>query len=222
MSFAIEWPHFDEGMVNLAKDKLNKILNSSSADEPSTLPEQIVGPLIVSDVSFGSIAPELEMMDISRMQEDQFEGKFKIKYAGDLFLELTTVVEVNPLVDKTEGTKYVSNIHSEILTEALHIPLKILISKVRLSGIIHISFSKKSSGSSSHENLTKSQKPGPIVQASFEGDPLQSVSITSNFESLSPVRKLLQATIEDFLRQFFQTDFPNLVKKLSVMINLDD
>jgi len=215
MSFAIEWPHFDDSMVNMVKDKLNNILNSSSPDEPSSLPEEIVGPLMVTDVSFGTVAPELDMIDITEMQEEQFKGTFKIQYSGDLFLELTTVVEVNPVAEKNPFPLRMS-IHSDLLTEPLHIPLKILISQIKLSGIVHISFTKRDT--TTHEQLTASKQAG-LVEASFEGDPLVSVSVTSNFESFGAVRKLLQGTIEDFLRQFFQNDFPNIVKKLSTMLD---
>eukprot|EP01088_Endostelium_zonatum_P015579 TRINITY_DN3891_c0_g1_i1.p1 TRINITY_DN3891_c0_g1~~TRINITY_DN3891_c0_g1_i1.p1 ORF type:complete len:218 (+),score=27.08 TRINITY_DN3891_c0_g1_i1:147-800(+) len=217
MSFDITWPQFDEEMINMVKDKLNGILNSSTPGEPSPLPEELVAPLVVTGISFGTIAPELEVVDISDIQEERFQGGLKIRYEGDLFLELSTAVEVNACVEKRpKDRRYVQSIHSDVLTEPLHIPLKIMISKIKLSGILQASFTKKPS----HEGLTASKQTGPIA-AYFEGDPLVSVCVTSNFDGLSPVKNLLQSTIEDFLRTFFQQDFPNLIRKLSTMLNLD-
>ncbi|KAL6072953.1 ERMES complex subunit [Balamuthia mandrillaris] len=53
------------------------------------------------------------------------------------------------------------------------------------------------------------------IEASFLGDPLRSVRVTSSFDEFSSVKEYLQSKVEGFLRQFFMEDFPVLIEKLN-------
>lgn len=83
----------------------------------------------------------------------------------------------------------------------LTIPLSITLSDFKLSGFVILVFSKK-------KGLT-------IV---FRNDPLESLKVSSTFDSISFVREYLQKTIEDQLRNLFMEELPAIIHRLSLKL----
>ena len=49
---------------------------------------------MVKEFNLGSVAPDLEMLEIGELGEDKFRGVFKLKYSGDAYIVLQTKVQV--------------------------------------------------------------------------------------------------------------------------------
>lgn len=83
----------------------------------------------------------------------------------------------------------------------LTIPLQITLSEIRLSAFIIIVFSK--------------QKGLTLV---FRNDPLESLKVSSTFDSIQFVRDYLQRTIEGKLRDLMMDELPAIIHRLSLQL----
>lgn len=83
----------------------------------------------------------------------------------------------------------------------LTIPLSITLSEIKLSAFVILVFSK--------------QKGLTIV---FRNDPLESIKVSSTFDSIQFVRDYLQKTIEGQLRSLFMEELPSIIHKLSLKL----
>lgn len=81
---------------------------------------------------------------------------------------------------------------------SLKIPLTLTLSEIKLSGIIILVFSKA--------------KGATLV---FRNDPLESIKISSTFDSIPPIARLIQTQIEEQIRLLFREDLPGIIHKLS-------
>ncbi len=84
---------------------------------------------------------------------------------------------------------------------SLTIPLQITLSEFKLSAFIILVFSK--------------QKGLTIV---FRNDPLESLKVSSTFDSIQFVRDYLQRTIEGKLRDLFMEELPAIIHRLSLQL----
>lgn len=87
----------------------------------------------------------------------------------------------------------------------LTIPLQITLSEIKLSGFIVLVFSK--------------QKGITIV---FRNDPLESLKVSSTFDSIPFVRDYLQKEIEGQLRILFMDELPAIIHRLSLRLWVPD
>lgn len=83
----------------------------------------------------------------------------------------------------------------------LTIPLSITLSEIKLSAFVILVFSK--------------QKGLTIV---FRNDPLESIKVSSTFDSIQFVRDYLQRTIEGKLRDLMMDELPSIIHKLSLRL----
>lgn len=102
-----------------------------------------------------------------------------------------------------------SSLHREVLnvfdtnshSTGLTIPLQITLSNIRLSAFIILVFSK--------------QKGITLV---FRNDPLESLKVSSTFDSIPFVRDYLQRTIDAQLRVLFMDELPAIIHRLSLRL----
>ncbi len=87
----------------------------------------------------------------------------------------------------------------------LTIPLSITLSEIKLSGFIIVVFSK--------------QKGLTLV---FRNDPLESLKVSSTFDSIQFVRDYLQKTIEGQLRILMMDELPAIIHRLSLRLFCPD
>lgn len=171
----------------------------TTALNKSPKPEIIVDDIIVNELNLGSQPPELEILEVGDLAEDRFRGIFKMSYKGDAYLTLKTRVQANPL------NTYLSTKPSFVspcplaASSGLTIPLQITLSDIRLSGFVILVFSR--------------QKGITLV---FRNDPLESLKVSSTFDSIPFVRDYLQKTIEAQLRVLFMEDLPAIIHRLSL------
>lgn len=92
-----------------------------------------------------------------------------------------------------------------ICSTGLTIPLQITLSEIKLSGFIVLVFSK--------------QKGITIV---FRNDPLESLKVSSTFDSIPFVRDYLQKEIEGQLRILFMDELPAIIHRLSLRLWVPD
>jgi len=149
----------------------------------------------------GSTPPELEILEVGDLAEDKFRGIFKMSYTGDAFLTLKTRVQANPLNTYLSAKPTFASPQPLAAASGLTIPLQITLSDIRLSGFVILVFSR--------------QKGLTLV---FRNDPLESLKVSSTFDSIPFVRDYLQKEIEGQLRVLFMEDLPAILHRLSLRL----
>jgi distribution and morphology protein 34 len=192
MAFNFNWSPLIAD-TSRARDMLTTALNKSPK------PPIIVDDIIVTELNLGTTPPELEILEIGDLAEDRFRGIFKMSYAGDAFLTLKTKVQANPLKTYLSTKPDFASPQPLAAASGLTIPLQITLSDIRLSGFVILVFSK--------------QKGLTLV---FRNDPLESLKVSSTFDSIPFVRDYLQKEIEGQLRVLFMEDLPAIIHRLSL------
>lgn len=194
MSFNFNWSPLIAD-TSRAKEMLTAALNKSPK------PPIIVDDIIVSELNLGETPPDLEILEIGDLAEDRFRGIFKMAYSGDAFLTLRTRVQANPLNTYLSTKPDWTNPGPLAAASGLTIPLAITLSDIRLSGFVILVFSK-------NKGMT-------LV---FRNDPLESLKVSSTFDSIPFVRDYLQREIEKQLRNLFMEDLPAILHRLSLRL----
>ncbi|KAK3322144.1 hypothetical protein B0H66DRAFT_191988 [Apodospora peruviana] len=197
MAFNFNWSPLtaDERFYERARDLLTTALNKSPK------PPIIVDDIFVTEFNLGSVPPDLEILEIGDLAEDRFRGIFKMCYSGDAFLTLKTRVQANPLNTYLSAKPSFTSPQPLAAASSLTIPLQITLSEIKLSAFIILVFSK--------------QKGLTIV---FRNDPLESLKVSSTFDSIQFVRDYLQRTIEDKLRDLMMDELPAIIHRLSLQL----
>lgn len=173
----------------------------TSALNKSPKPPIIVDDIIVTELNLGQVPPELEILEIGDLAEDRFRGIFKMSYTGDAYLTLKTRVQANPLNTYLSTKPSFASPQPLAAASSLTIPLSITLSDFRLSGFVILVFSR--------------QKGITLV---FRNDPLESLKVSSTFDSIPFVRDYLQKEIEQQLRTLFMEDLPAIIHRLSLRV----
>jgi distribution and morphology protein 34 len=194
MAFNFNWSPLMAD-TSRARDMLTTALNKSPK------PPIIVDDIIVTELNLGTTPPELEILEIGDLAEDRFRGIFKMSYTGDAFLTLKTKVQANPLKTYLSTKPDFASPQPLAASSGLTIPLQITLSNIRLSGFVILVFSK--------------QKGLTLV---FRNDPLESLKVSSTFDSIPFVRDYLQKEIEGQLRVLFMEDLPAIIHRLSLRL----
>ncbi|POW12697.1 hypothetical protein PSHT_08001 [Puccinia striiformis] len=194
MSFEFKWPQFLPLFYDHAKQLLSTALNKGNK------PAIIADPIEVNQLDMGTIPPDLEILEIGDLGRDRFRGIFRMTYAGDASIRLQTKVQVNPLRHRTPIAT------ADILTTPpilfastpLIVPMTLSLSSLKLRAIVVLVISRL-------EGVT-------LV---FKNDPLESVQVSSTFNSLAAIQTFLQSEIERQLRDLFRTELPSIIHQLS-------
>ncbi|KPM35779.1 Mitochondrial distribution and morphology protein 34 [Neonectria ditissima] len=197
MAFNFNWSPLtaDAEFYSKARDLLTKALNKSPK------PPIIVDDIFVSEFNLGTVPPDLEILEIGDLAEDRFRGIFKMSYTGDAFLTLKTRVQANPLNTYLYSKPSFTSPQPLAAASGLTIPLSITLSEIKLSAFIILVFSK--------------QKGLTLV---FRNDPLESLKVSSTFDSIQFVRDYLQRTIEQQLRNLMMDELPAIIHRLSLQL----
>lgn len=197
MAFNFNWSPLtaDADFYERARDLLTTALNKSPK------PPIIVDDIFVTELNLGSVPPDLEILEIGDLAEDRFRGIFKMCYSGDAFLTLKTRVQANPLNTYLCSKPSFTSPEPLAASSGLTIPLQITLSEIKLSAFIILVFSK--------------QKGLTLV---FRNDPLESLKVSSTFDSIQFVRDYLQRTIEQKLRDLMMEELPAIIHRLSLRL----
>ncbi|KAF3894853.1 Mitochondrial distribution and morphology protein 34 [Trichophyton interdigitale] len=197
MAFNFNWSPLmaDAGFYTRAQELLTAALNKSPK------PPIIVGDITVTELNLGSIPPDLEILEIGDLADDRFRGIFKMSYSGDAYLTLKTCVQANSLNTYMVTRPSFTSPCPLAADHGLTIPLQITLSDIKLSGFVVLVFSK--------------QKGITLV---FRNDPLESLKVSSTFDSIPFVRDYLQRTIEGQLRLLFMDELPAIIHRLSLRL----
>ena len=195
MAFNFNWSPLatDASFYQRAKELLTNALNRAGPR-----PVIIVDDFLVSEFNLGAIPPELEIVEIGDLAEDKFRGTFKMRYRGDAVLSLKTKVQANPLNNYLATRNAFATPQPLAAATGLTIPLQITLSEIRLSGFVILVFSK--------------QKGLTIV---FKDDPLESLRVSSTFDSIPFVANHIQNVIEKQLRNLLMDELPAIIHRLS-------
>ncbi|KAH9887520.1 mitochondrial distribution and morphology protein 34 [Xylariomycetidae sp. FL2044] len=197
MAFKFNWEPLaaDAEFYKRAQELLTNALNKSPK------PPIIVDDILVTELNLGSVSPDLEILEIGDLAEDRFRGIFKMCYSGDAYLTLRTRVQANPLNTYLSAKPSFTSPQPLAAAAGLTIPLSITLSEIKLSAFIILVFSK--------------QKGLTLV---FRNDPLESLKVSSTFDSIQFVRDYLQRTIEGQLRNLMMDELPAIIHKLSLRL----
>ncbi|KAI1752275.1 mitochondrial distribution and morphology protein 34 [Xylaria castorea] len=197
MAFNFNWSPLaaDAEFYKRAQELLTNALNKYPK------PPIIVDDILVTEFNLGSVPPDLEILEIGDLAEDRFRGIFKMCYSGDAFLTLRTRVQANPLNTYLSAKPGFTSPQPLAASAGLTIPLSITLSEIKLSAFIILVFSK--------------QKGLTLV---FRNDPLESLKVSSTFDSIQFVRDYLQRTIEGQLRNLMMDELPAIIHKLSLRL----
>lgn len=195
MAFNFNWSPLtaDAGFYTKAQELLTAALNKSQK------PPIIVDDIIVNELNLGHVPPDLEILEIGDLAEDRFRGIFKMSYNGDAFLTLKTRVQANPLNTYLSTRPSFASPQPLAAATGLTIPLSITLSDIRLSAFIILVFSR--------------QKGLTLV---FRNDPLESLKVSSTFDSIPFVANYLQKEIEGQLRVLLMDELPAIIHRLSL------
>ncbi|KAI0481510.1 mitochondrial distribution and morphology protein 34 [Xylaria cf. heliscus] len=197
MAFNFNWSPLaaDAEFYKRAQELLTNALNKYPK------PPIIVDDILVTEFNLGSVPPDLEILEIGDLAEDRFRGIFRMCYSGDAFLTLRTRVQANPLNTYLSAKPTFTSPKPLAASAGLTIPLSITLSEIKLSAFIILVFSK--------------QKGLTLV---FRNDPLESLKVSSTFDSIQFVRDYLQRTIEGQLRNLMMDELPAIIHKLSLQL----
>ena len=197
MAFNFNWSPLtaDAGFYTKAQELLTAALNKSQK------PPIIVDDIIVTELNLGHVPPDLEILEIGDLAEDRFRGIFKMSYNGDAFLTLKTRVQANPLNTYLLTRPSFASPQPLAAATGLTIPLSITLSDIKLSAFIILVFSR--------------QKGLTLV---FRNDPLESLKVSSTFDSIPFVANYLQKEIEGQLRVLLMDELPAIIHRLSLRI----
>ncbi|KAG4087038.1 hypothetical protein H8356DRAFT_1059329 [Neocallimastix lanati (nom. inval.)] len=190
MAFKFNWTTFDKSFIDEAQDKLTEALNKG-------IKTQMIGNIKVKELNMGTKAPDLEVMEIGDLSEEKFKGIFKITYQGDAYLVIQTIVQINPLViPKTPITLSVGG-GVVAADQPLPIPIKLRISNLKLSGIAALGFSNKG------------------ITFCFKNDPLENINVSSTFDHIPAIKKIIENIIKTQISAFLLEDVPGLIHNFS-------
>lgn len=197
MAFNFNWAPLsgDPGFYKRAEELLTNAMNKNQK------PAIIVDDIIVTELNLGNIPPDLEVVEISDIGVDKFRGTFKMSYAGNAFITIKTKVQANPLNTHLVTRPTYTSPKPLAAAAPLTIPLQITLSDFKLSAIIILVFSK--------------QKGLTIV---FRNDPLESLKVSSTFDSIPFVANYLQTVIEAQLRTLFMDELPAIIHRMSLRL----
>ncbi|GBL50520.1 hypothetical_protein [Candidozyma auris] len=202
MSFKVNWNTLEtDSLRSWTTELLTDALNSGRR------PNILASDIQIKDLNFGKVAPDFEILEIGELDKDRFRGIFKISYSGDFHLTLHTKVQANPLKIYCDNSqeKEVSSLQSFVTpdfllsVEPFNLPLDLKLSDIKISGIGIIVFSKS-------KGLT-------LV---FRNDPLDSIKVSSTFDTVQVLANFLQKQIETQIRDLFRETLPTLLHKLSL------
>lgn len=203
MSFKVNWNSLEtEALRNWTKELMTEALNSGKR------PNVLASDVQIKDLNFGKIPPSFEILEIGELDKDRFRGIFKINYDGDFHLTLHTKVQANPLniynsncLDKEVNTESSRFITPDFLlsSDPFALPLDLKLSDIKINGIGIIVFSKT-------KGLT-------LV---FRNDPLDSIKVSSTFDTVQVLANFLQNLIENQIRDLFRETLPTLIHQLSL------
>jgi mitochondrial distribution and morphology protein 34 len=139
MAFKFTWPTFSSSFY----EKASNLLTSALSKAPT--PPIITDNIVVKEFNLGSVAPDLEMLEIGELGEDKFRGVFKLKYSGDAYIVLQTKVQVSLPLRLFQAFKlfylfsifcviHCSCVYSELLLSSLL--LSVLLFRVTLSSVL--------------------------------------------------------------------------------------
>ncbi|KAJ2767741.1 ERMES complex subunit, partial [Coemansia nantahalensis] len=194
MSFNFNWAGFSGEFYDEALGMLTRALNSGG-----NKPANLVGPIVAKELDLGSAPPQLDILEISELEQDRFRAMFRMRYEGDGYLVLQTQVQANPLRLEASELPTMPSMGVVAAAAPLVVPMLLRISGLKLNGIVVLAVSKDDG-----------------ITLVFRSDPLVSVEVHSTFDSVPSVRRMLQREITATLRTLFQEDLPVIVHDMSV------
>lgn len=195
MSFSFRWDAFagQQDFQTHIREALTNALNKK-------LPRILEDEITVLNLDWGDEAPAIEMLEIGDVALDRFRGVFKLNYTGGATITVATKVQANLLNVYQHSAPSQFTMPSFVDAQSsFPIPLHLTLRNIRLQGTVIVVFSKS-------KGLT-------LV---FRNDPLQSIEVSSTFDTLPAIASYLQQQIEAQIRGLFREELPAMLYQLSL------
>lgn len=191
MSFQFNWVFPNpQNLYDQAKVVLKEAVNKGP-----------MSPVMADDISvesldFGTIAPTLDIVDITDIGHDSFRGVLRMEYNGDFNLCLRTQIEANPLsiLRQTGSPSQFALPKIVAASSSLLLPLRVEISEIRLAGVITVVFS-----------------PRKGLTILFDDNPLQSLKVSTAFDSIPSIASFIRREIETKMTESIIEDVPEML-----------
>lgn len=191
MSFRFDWSIL--GSHPLDPSMLSSIISKARK------PPSIVGDLVVKDFALGNVSPQVDLLDINEVCDDSFSATFQFSYSGDARFQLAAAAEINSLALYTTHCPRWAQPGSILGNSALQIPVVINITDLKIKTRV----------------LLKYCKSKGVVLIVLD-DPLESLSISSNLDSIASVKQHLHKELHTQIRDAIIEDLPpQIFKKTS-------
>lgn len=190
MSFQFNWVFPDpQSLYARAKVILNEAVNKKP------MPPIMADRISVETLDFGTIAPILDIVEISDIGPDRFKATLNIQYNGNFKMSLKTQIQANllTLLEQTSPSKFAMPVMVGAASSLL-LPLRLELSKIQLSGTITVVYSMK-------KGLT----------VMFDSDPVKNIKVTTPFDSYPSIASFIQCQIEAQMKASIMEDVPEML-----------
>lgn len=195
MSFSFRWDAF-AGQQDFQTNIREALTNALNKKLPRILEDKIT----VLNLDWGNEAPSIEMLEIGDVALDRFRGVFKLNYNGGATITVATKVQANLLNVYQHSAPSQFTMPRFVDAQAsFPIPLHSTLRNIRLQGTVIVVFCKS-------KGLT-------LV---FRNDPLQSIEVSSTFDTFPAIASYLQQQIEAQIRSLFREELPAILYQLSL------
>ena len=168
---------------------------------------------------------------MSELTLEKVQLLLEISYCSNGYLVLTTKVQANAGTSPTPTTPSSTNSTAVAAHRPLVVPMSLTMTDLNLYGILKLSIIRKqgtTTGTADGVPASPIVSRTPLgsgmetsefqVSLNWINDPLNSITISSSFDSLSKVKENLQNEIESRLREALMHDLPLFIYKKSLKI----
>lgn len=194
MSFEFPgWPRADSERTSI--NSFCQDLLQDAIDSATDLPNFLLGRIKIVEVDLGIVPPKVQIMDLSELSIDRVKGMAGVEYRGDGRVSIECC-----LLNNTENTHESSTFLTSWWpwSSSSSPPLvRITVSSLVIDALFNISVTL-----SDLEEEKQTIGPNEGVSIAFLSDPLESVVISTSFDSIPIVNEMARNLVEHLIRWF--------------------
>ena len=186
MSLHFNWSNWDQ--TELTQHVLTTI-NSLLSNLPPN--DQLVGPVRMTDFSFGSCAPSIELHSINELSLTVQEFEVKFRYDGDGYAKIDTMAQINKIASKATAKSSFLNYVS--IQSPMVMPVKVHAHGLVIDGHMRIRIERRAE--LDFEEAT-------VRIRLLHQNPLKQIIISTNFEEDMPdTKEMFDGQVRDGVGQ---------------------
>jgi len=173
MSLHFNWSKWDQTELT---QQLLTTLNSLLSDLPPN--DQLVGTVRMTDFSFGTSAPQIELFSVNELSLTVQEVEIKFRYEGDGYAKIETMAQINKIASQaTVSSSFLSDVS---IQSPMVMPVKVHAHGLVVDGHVRIRVTRKSE---------MDFDEAVVSIRLLHQNPLKQIIISTNFEEDMPDTK---------------------------------